>query len=184
MTASPLGLNSMMKDLSLAGIETILVPPTDVKVIQPNQPAPRDIKVILEDLKILPKLQDFRMAIGDVPLLHPPPFSYTTIQEILCDLQSIQPGKFKKAAFVKMLKSYHRSYSPDWAESVSKMAASHLPAIYKGCQQNLAELTAQLSPNARQCLKTGMKFQDMEKTWNSAIEDANNYFASVPASSE
>jgi hypothetical protein len=178
MTASPLGLNRMMKDLSLAGIESIQLAPKDVRVIL----APGDVKVILEDLKILEKLKNVRITAGDMAIMpdrgwgrdmrSSPIVTYDTLQELLEELKTL-PDTYDEESWIKFSKPFlHHNANMDTAKLIRTM----IPKIVSETHRVIAGLTAQLSRKARECLKAGMKFEDLEQAWNTAIVEANNYF--------
>jgi hypothetical protein len=179
MTASPLGLNSMMKDLSLAGIESIQLAPKDVRVIL----APGDVKVILEDLKIIAKLQNVRITAGDLGAILPnrgwgresrssPIVPYNTLQELLEELKTL-PDTYDEEKWMKFSKPFMQHNAN---MDMAKRIRTWIPDIVSETHRVIAGLTAQLSRKARDCLKDGMKFQDLEQAWNTAIVEANNYF--------
>lgn len=155
--------------------------------------APRECKIILEDCKVLHELKNFCVAIGDRALAK----QYTTIQCLLRSLQNLKEcigDKEKLATWIEKEHplmsdmvaipgsgSYKRGLPPEMEKQSVRTARNtvqHIPAIYQERHRKLTEILCKLSNNARECLKAGIKIQDVEDAWDLALQEANYSFLS------
>lgn len=155
--------------------------------------APGECKIILEDLKVLSELKTFRPGIGDLPLRAG---QYTTMQGILKGLQNLkkcigdidemarwleeQDPHMSNMVEIPGTRKYRGGPSEMEKQSMerARQLVTHIPMMYQQHHRRLTEILCKLSNNARECLKAGIKIQDIEDAWDLALQEANYSFLS------
>lgn len=145
-------LSGAMEGLSISEKEMVLMA------------APKAAKDILQDLKILYQLRDLKLRVGDVVVGTRK--QWGTLHELLEDLRSLE-SSFDEAEFAKR---------PGMNAHMAQVVRTHLPSATKHTHRTIAQLMSELTNNARECLKSGMRVQDVEDAWDAKLQEINYSF--------
>lgn len=136
--------------------------------------APRETKDLLKDLDVLPKLKRFPLNFGDVFLIQDREHCYTTLNEILEDIQSIPKLELvDQEALTDRILLLNRGRNRELAKQAAGMVCRESAKMHFDAHVRFAQLLDQLSSSARECLVAGLKIQDVTDAWENALQERN-----------
>lgn len=160
-----------MGSASIAIVECGDIPDQNVPAGGVKLDAPYGADNILRDLTILPLLRGMRFKAGDLPIVlnAEPNAGYVTLQELLNDLRTLVDRYDEELWISKQAALIGHSASMPTARLVRAM----LPGVVKEYHRKVGGLVAQLSYHAKECLKAGVPIQDIEDSWDLALQEEN-----------
>ena len=136
--------------------------------------APRGTKDLLKDLDVLPEFERFPIKYGDVFFIQDREHCYTTLNEILEDIQSIQKLELvDQEALTDRILLLNRSHNREWAKTFAGVVCRDSARLHFGAHVRFARLLDQLSSSARESLVAGLKIQDVTDAWENALQERN-----------
>ena len=141
---------------------------------------PLQTATILQDLKVLPQLENVRIKFGDMPVLLNRGWEtesvvpYSTLQEILEELKTL-PDTYNEEKWILFSKPYIQwNANMDLAKRIRTL----IPDIVRETHRTISTLIAQLSPCVQECLRAGLPIQTIEDALDRKLQEANYAFAS------
>lgn len=153
-------------------MENTSIDSLDVKGL--DRLAPNDYGAILKDLEVLvPGMRHFKIKIGDTRFMHNKGHLYVNIQSILVDLERLKEPLDQDV----LTKTLECNALSQWQNAgLAEAITASQPVLLKCMHAVLGKLISELSPNAQECLRAGVSFEDVDDAWNTKLANMNNAY--------
>lgn len=138
--------------------------------------SPATMQEMLADLNVLPQLRGFtsRFRDGGMPDVFPPDGGYTTLTQIVADLQTLQDRNesFSEEEYARKVLSVWKTMPEQQCKDAARHIKENLPLVLVTASRSLAEKLLQLSPEARRLVQADkVPFQEVEARWDAALQE-------------
>ena len=117
---------------------------------------------------------------GETPVLNRSGGSaFCTLQDLLLELRGIRQRCNAQYFLCALYGHLQQRGASQHQNDHAALLVQKLPSYQTLWHRDVASLLDQLTPNARECLRAGLKFREIEDAWDAALQESN--YAFLPA---